>query len=83
MTHSTRFSSVTHLEISELQSGRALRYGARGLSQSPTGLLLPLSCDHLRVNVFCKMSFILAKKIITLALASLAASASAAMALWS
>ena len=53
MPDTRQFWLLTHLEISKLQSSGALRYGAGGLSQGPTRLLLPLSRDHLGVNGFC------------------------------
>ena len=53
MQHTPQFWLLAHLEISKLQSSWALCYCAWGLSQGPTGLLLPLSRDHLGVNVFC------------------------------
>ena len=71
------FQLTTHLEISKLQGGRALRDGGRGLSQRPTSLLLTLSSNHLDFLAGCLFK----KEFLTLALASLAASASAAIAL--
>ena len=68
------------LEVSQLEGRGALRDGVGGLSESPTGLLLSLSSDHLESIVVRSSRLSLSP---TLARASLAASASAAMALWS
>ena len=68
------------LEVSQLEGRGALRDGVGGLSEGPTGLLLSLGSDNLQ-QFFVFLSG-MTSLLFTLALASLEASASAAMALW-
>ena len=78
--------SVAHtlyLEVSELQRRGGLGDGVGSLLQCSAGLLLALRRDHLVVTIIISIIFTLRNvPIITLALASLVASASAAMARW-
>ena len=77
--------SVTHtlyLEVSELQRRGGLGDGVGSLLQRSAGLLLALRRDHLVVTIISTIFNLLNVPIITLALASLVASASAAMARW-
>ena len=76
----SREPDPSHLEVSQLESRGALRDGVGGLSEGPAGLLLSLSSDHLEWMILRTSRLSLSP---TLARASLAASASAAMALWS
>ena len=77
--------NVTHtlyLEVSELQRRGRLGDGVGSLLQCSAGLLLALRRDHLVVTIISTISTLLNVPSITLALASLVASASAAMARW-
>ena len=93
-----RGDAVQSLKVAELQGAWTLSDHLTGRSQSSTGLLLTLCCYYLennfifsqtkkQIHIFTnkinKIAFFTHKKSFTFALASLAASASAAMALWS